>query len=178
MPVILIRKVKEDFGWLGNMSPHPIAHAGQRYPTAEALFQSLRFREPEIVEEIRGKKSPMAAKFAAKKHKLQMVVTPLSIDDLKNMRLVVGLKLAQHPALRKALRATGEQEIVEDCTNRPRGSGLFWGAAQRGEVWNGKNWLGKIWMNARSRLNENGPSTLAHPEKKPEPFPARMTSSG
>lgn len=152
--MILIRKVKDEYGWLGNMSPYPVSHNGKTYRTTEALFQALRFDHDKIVESIREQKSPMAAKMKAKKHRDRMVVVPLSEADLDNMRLVLRLKLLQHPKLRDALLATGDQEIVEDCTKRPRGSGLFWGAAEVNNQWLGENWLGRLWMELRTELTQ------------------------
>ncbi len=152
--MILIRKVKEEFGWLGNMSPHPVEFEGKTYRTTEALFQALRFDDAVIVEAIQEQKSPMAAKMKAKKYRSRMVVEPLSDTDLDNMRLVLRLKIEQHPKLRNDLLATGDQEIVEDCTKRPRGSGLFWGAALQNEKWVGENWLGWLWMELRDELRE------------------------
>ncbi len=155
--MILIRKVKDEYGWLGNMSPHPVSHNGKTYRTAEALFQSLRFNSDEITESILEQKSPMSAKMKAKKHRDRMVVEPMSDADLDNMRLVLRLKLLQHPKLRDALLATGDQEIVEDCTRRPNRSGLFWGAAEANNQWLGENWLGRLWMELRSQLNQVSP---------------------
>lgn len=44
---IVIRRVTEPFGFLGNMSPHPVtlrhAHGDLTFRTAEALFQAWRF---------------------------------------------------------------------------------------------------------------------------------------
>ncbi len=45
------------------------------------------------------------------------------------MKVCLKLKLEQHPELRDRLLATGDDEIIEDCSKRKRGSGLFWGAA-------------------------------------------------
>lgn len=150
--MILIRKVKEAFGWLGNMSPYPVTHEGTTYRTTEALFQALRFNDEKIIESIRKQKSPMAAKMIAKKFRDQMVVEPMSDADLFNMKMVLRLKLEQHPKLKADLLATGEEEIVEDCTKRPRGSGLFWGGALKGDKWVGENWLGWLWMELRDSL--------------------------
>lgn len=150
--MILIRKVKEPHGCWGNMAPYPIEWCGRVFPTSEALFQSLRFFHDSIIEEIRAAKSPMAAKFIAKKYKDKMIVDPMGEQDLKNMRLCLRLKIEQHPELAEALIETGEELIVEDCTNRQRGSGLFWGAAvENGEI-KGQNWLGKLWMELRQEL--------------------------
>ena len=44
---VVIRRVAEPFGFLGNMSPHPVtlrhAHGDLTFRTAEALFQAWRF---------------------------------------------------------------------------------------------------------------------------------------
>lgn len=151
MPV-LIRKVSEPFGWLGNMSPHPIELEDYFFLTSEALFQSLRFGDPEIIEEIAAQKSPMAAKMKAKKHKSEMIVEPMSDEDVDNMRLCLRLKLKQNPELRDQLLETGDEPIIEDCSRRPRGLGMFWGMALKNVEWVGENKLGKLWMELRSEL--------------------------
>lgn len=149
---ISIRKVAEDFGWLGNMSPYPVEHEGKQCRTAEALFQCMRFRDQECIEEIRSQKSPMAAKMIAKKNKDLMVVEPMSEADLDNMRIVLRLKVKQHPILGRRLKETGDEEIIEDCSKRPWGSGLFWGAAFQEGKWRGENWLGWLWMELRENV--------------------------
>ena len=121
-----------------------------------ALFSELSVkveRKTEIgCEAIREEKSPMAAKFVAKRYKTKMVVEPLSDDDVENMRVCLKLKLDQHPDLRDRLLATGDAEIIEDCSKRKRGSGLFWGAALEDGVWEGTNMLGKLWMELRDEV--------------------------
>jgi ribA/ribD-fused uncharacterized protein len=153
---ITFTKTKLPFGWLGNMSAFPIEHEGKTWRTAEALFQALRFDDEEIREEIRSQKSPMAAKFVAKRNVDKMIVEQLSEQDIHNMTIVVGLKAEQHPELKDMLLDTGNLPIIEDCTRRgKRGSGLFWGAILKHDgVWEGKNTLGVIWMALRSSLRE------------------------
>jgi len=146
MSAIIIGKVKDEHGCWGNMAPYPIEHDGELWLTTEALFQAMRFDEKEIRSAIRKEKSPMGAKMKAKRHKWQMVVEPMSDVDLDNMRLCLRLKVEQHPELRESLLETRDSLIVEDCTRRQRGSGLFWGAALIDGQWVGKNWLGKLWM--------------------------------
>ena len=149
MPDIIITKVKDKHGWLGNMAPFPVIHNGERWLTTEALFQALRFDDQEIRSEIRSQKSPMAAKIVSKKYKARMVIEPMSAADLDNMRFCLQLKIEQHPELWEMLIQTGEDLIVEDCTRRQRGSGLFWGAAFNEGRWVGQNWLGRLWMEFR-----------------------------
>jgi hypothetical protein len=156
---VVIRKSKEEFGWLGNMSPHPVEWNGKEYRTSEALFQSLRFQDTVVIEAIRAEKSPMAAKMVARKHKHKMTVEPCSVDDLLHMRQCLLLKVDQHPKLKNQLLDTGRQQIIEDCSKRKRGSALFWGAAFDGTNWVGENQLGRLWMELRVEMS--GASSLA-----------------
>jgi ribA/ribD-fused uncharacterized protein len=151
---IAFTKVKEPFGWLGNMSPHPVVYEDKEYRTAEALFQALRFKDPTIMEAIRLEKSPMSAKMLAKKHKAEMFLCPMSGADVEVMRIVLRLKIEQHPELKEELLATGDETIVEDCTKRDRGSARFWGAVLVDGEWQGENMLGRLWMNLRRELRE------------------------
>jgi len=149
--MIFIRKVGEEFGWLGNMSPFAVELDGVKYRTTEALFQCMRFEDEQIRSLIRAAKSPMMAKTIAKKHRKLMRIEPLS-TKLQNMRDCLQLKLSQHPVLIEKLQATGDEWIVEDCTKRPGGSGLFWGAKNMNGDWKGDNWLGVLWMELRSTI--------------------------
>lgn len=152
--VIAFTKVALPHGWLGNMAPYPVTYSGQEWRTTEALFQALRFHpDSSLREQIRSKKSPMAAKFTAKSHRALMAVIPLSQVDVDNMRLVLRLKLEQHPELVERLRATGDRLIVEDVTARKtKGNHRFWGAALENNLWVGDNMLGKLWMELREQL--------------------------
>ncbi len=141
-------------GWMSNMARFPILHAGKVWLTAEALFQALRFDDSSIKEAIREAKSPMTAKWRAKAHKEQMVVSERSERDVKNMRLVLRLKVAQHPELAQQLLDTGDEVIVEDATSHPGGSAKFWGAVLKDGVWVGENVLGKLWMELREELRK------------------------
>jgi ribA/ribD-fused uncharacterized protein len=159
--IIAFTRVALPFGWLGNMAPFPIVHDDIEWRTSEALFQALRFSDKSIRELIRNEKSPMSAKMIAKSHKDQMTVVPQSSTDLMNMRKVLSLKLEQHSELKKELVATGDANIIEDCTKRQHGSGLFWGAARvidsdGKEWWNGSNNLGHLWQWLRTTEIENG----------------------
>lgn len=158
MQVIAFTKVKLPYGWLGNMSPHPINYGSYVYKTAEHLFQALRF-PVEMRSEMRGRSSPMGAKMRAKALRGFMVVEPRSEQDLNNMRMVLRMKLRQHSSVLIGLLTTGDALIVEDCTRRPSTSGLFWGAACRDMAeqplqWRGENTLGKMWMQLREELRK------------------------
>jgi len=149
VPIIIFTKVKLPYGWFGNMSPHRVKYKDKWWETTEALFQALRFEDEEVREEIRSQKSPISAKMKAKRHKERRVVEPTSEQDLENMRMVLRLKLHYHPGLKKQLLATGDAEIIEDCSNRGASP---WGARKRDGVWVGENLLGKLWMELRTEL--------------------------
>ena len=161
MPDVIIRAVDEEYGWLGNMSPHKVKHDGKWWNTAEALFQALRFpmdavndKGENIREMIRAQKSPMAAKMKAKSSKTHMIIPPMGDEDLENMRMVLRLKFRWNcNPLERDLLATGDRFIVEDCSKRPRGSGLFWGAKKLSDgTWDGKNMLGQLLMELRTEI--------------------------
>jgi ribA/ribD-fused uncharacterized protein len=145
---VVIGKVRDLYGWLSNMSPHPIGH----WRTAEHAFQVLRFADDSDIRRlIKDAKSPMAAKMIAKKHATEMIVQPRTDQDVDNMTKILRLKLEQHPLLLEGLIATGSRHIVEDCTARPSESGLFWGACRQANgTWSGTNMLGTLWMKLRS----------------------------
>ena len=92
----------------------------------------------------------MGAKLKSKELSHMRTTTPLSEEDLNLMRNVLKLKVEQHPQLCQWLSETKGHMIVEDCSNRQHGSGLFWGASKVGpNDWEGLNWLGKLWMELR-----------------------------
>jgi ribA/ribD-fused uncharacterized protein len=153
METITFTKVKLQWGFFSNMSPHPVTYEGQVWRTTEALFQALRFpKNPTIQEAIRREKSPMTAKMVAKRERKERTIEPGSDQDLANMRLVLRLKIDQHPSLRKALLETGEATIIEDCSSR-RAS--IWGARFVAGGWEGDNLLGKLWVELREQLKDH-----------------------
>ena len=151
---IAFRKVSEPYGWLGNMSYHPVVYDGVEYYTSEHLFQILRYDRSHIVwAEIPKIKSPMAAKLAMKEYYGENIIEPLSDQDFDNMKLCLLLKLERNPELVDQLLATGNEEIIEDVTKRQHGNNLIWGAALRDGEWYGANELGRLWMEIRDELS-------------------------
>lgn len=153
MNTITFTKVSLPYGWLSNMSPHPVVYKNIRYPTTEHLFQALRFPNDHIIQtEIIKHNSPMRAKMMCKPHLDECIITPRSEQDIENMMTVLLLKIDTHPDLREELLATGESLIIEDVSKRPNESGLYWGAAWNGVDWEGVNMLGQCWMEIRSLI--------------------------
>jgi len=156
--VVIIRGVREEWGVLGNMSPGEVIYDGRYWPRSEHLFQALRLSDADLQEEIRLIANPMAAKFASKRIRREnpdkVRVTPMSEEDLDLMRLVLRLKHDQNDEVQATLRMTKQRTIVEDCTKRQRGSGMFWGAALQADgSWKGLNWLGVLWGELRVKVS-------------------------
>ena len=143
MNVIAFTKVTSPYGWMGNMSPHPIKYNGKTWRTAEALFQALRFDDPVIIEMLHAQKSPMAVKMKTKPLIGQMLFARGSDTDVNNMRMILKLKLQQHPHLVKELIASKDAVIIEDVSKRHPS---IWGAQLINGEWIGDNLLGKLWM--------------------------------
>ena len=154
MDVITFTKVKLPYGWLSNMSPHRVLYDGVEWKTAEHAFQANRFSpEHSVRQMLLNEKSPMTAKMVVKRYRSEMLIEPRSDADINLMRMIVGAKIESNPDLEQALVDTGSAKIIEDCTKRPHGSGLFWGAARDPEgEWHGQNILGEIWMDIREML--------------------------
>ena len=153
--VVSFSKVDLPYGWMGNMSPYKIEFEGKIWLTSEALFQAMRFKDESIRELIRLEKSPMSAKMKAKKFKDQMVVIPMSMEDVENMKKCVRLKMEQHQVLREKLLRTGKFRIIEDIGIRRKERDMFWGAYKENDKWIGENTMGKIWMEIREELTKN-----------------------
>lgn len=150
METIAFNRNKDAYGWLSNMSAYPIVFGDKTWRTTEALFQGLRFNNPDIQELIRVEKSPMSAKQVMVKHSDHIIIEKHSEKDVMNMRMCLKLKLLQHPNLIKELIDTGDGFIVEDVTSRgDKGGNLFWGAMLVDGEWVGKNTLGNLWMEIR-----------------------------
>jgi ribA/ribD-fused uncharacterized protein len=157
MPVIEFTKVDGPNGWLGNMYASPIRFEDRVWLTSEALFQALRFNNDEIREIIRNEKSPLSAKMKAKSFRNQLIVQPMSEQDVAHMRMVVRLKFDQHPDLKTRLLETGDYTIVENIGNRNGERHLFWGMKNVNGTWLGTNMMGRILMELRDeyRAAEN-----------------------
>lgn len=157
--IVSFDKVKEDNGWLSNMSPHPLrvprVPGGDLYQTAEHYFQCERFTDPSIRKEIFSQNSPMTCKMKARKHSASMVIQPRSADDLDLMRRTLRCKLENHPNLLKQLVALPNNcVIIENASKRKGDSARFWGMRYN-EVtnqWVGDNWLGRLWMELREEM--------------------------
>ncbi|CAO1634744.1 unnamed protein product [Parajaminaea phylloscopi] len=138
--------------WLSNHFSLPVYHDNIRYPSAEHLFQSLKFpHRPDIAKAVRKAETASDAVKIARKH---------SADCRKGwrqeglniiaMRHVLLLKFTQHTALRARLLQTGSADLVYASP-----TDVFWGAgrgidSQRPAI--GRNELGKALVKTRDLL--------------------------
>ena len=147
---VIFRKTNEEFGGLSNMAAgYPIEIHGELWRTSEALYQALRFPgHPEVQQEIRNEKSPMAAKMKSKPHRASKSRQDWELVRVDLMYWCLEVKLYQnHSKFCDLLRSTGTQDIVESSSKDN-----FWGAIDQtsGSLY-GQNVLGRLLMRLRSR---------------------------
>lgn len=136
-----------------NMAPYPIQYQGKKWLTSEALFQSMRFVDNTIIEEIRNQTNPMRAKMTSKKFRAHYIVIPMSEQDIENMRTCLKLKFTQHADLKSRLINTNGHRIIEDIGTRRSTRDKFWGCYRINETeWVGDNMMGKLLMEMRDIL--------------------------
>ena len=150
--VIGIRKVRDDYGWMGNMGICELMYEGKKYKSLECIFINKRFNDEEIKEYLRKEDNGgMRVKMLSKKYKNKMVVERCSEKDVENMEEVVRLKVESYNWIKDELRRLknryDEVFIYEDVSKRKRGNNLFWGGYfdENGEFV-GENLMGMIWM--------------------------------
>jgi len=163
---------KEGPGFLSNFfEPRkPLTYKHKTYRTAEHLYQAMKFmQDPDnranraLAESIRQQTTPYKAKILAgsgggnrkwqqnlKSSHARFVSGGAKISEdwlarrLGVMRKVVDIKFANDVDCAKALRATGNAELIEASPYD-----AFWGTGRDGR---GHNWLGKILEETRERL--------------------------
>lgn len=150
----IIGRVRDDWGFLSNMSAHPVTFKGIKFHTTEHLFQSLRFFDkPEIVATINKDRNPMTSKLKAREIIKETGYVVNQDDDITFMKICLNIKCKQYPEILKKVLDTGLCLIVEDVSSRwqkPRA--MFWGMRRVDGMWEGENKLGALWMEIR----ENG----------------------
>jgi ribA/ribD-fused uncharacterized protein len=146
--VVFYRKDLPNY-FLANSAGYAVVYDGQRYASAEHLFQALKFlpHRPDLAAKIRRARTADDAMRIARKHtehiKRGWIVEALNI---KSMHDALLLKFSQHSALESALLDTDDRELIYDHP-----SDVFWGAGQGC----GRNMLGKALMDVRDLLRIN-----------------------
>lgn len=126
-----------------NFGLFPITINGNKYPTNEHYFQSVKFTDLAYQETIRLCATPKEAKLlgSSRKHPIQ---PNWDIVRLEVMETCVRAKFSQHDYLKNLLLETDDALLVEDSPND-----YFWGC---GKNKTGENHLGHILMKIRTEL--------------------------
>lgn len=137
--------------WLSNSSENPVYLDGIRYPTAEHLFQSLKFlpHRPDIAAKIRKIQNPADAIREARKNIKDVKKGWISQGkNLEAMKLALLLKFSQNSKLSRQLLSTGDADLVEASP-----TDAFWGAGSSEGIPNlGRNELGKALRRTRETI--------------------------
>ena len=166
---IPIRKVKEQWGVLGNFYQTPIIVNGVEFVSSEQLFQMMKFTDRETLLSIYHSRG-LPLKWAAKKGEKDGLCREdwgrIIIDCMK---FCLQIKYDQCEEFRTALNDTKGYRIVEDQTNgktskktgkvKPADS---WGVVLTGDKYVGSNLLGRLLMELRDKrkLDYNLPNNL------------------
>lgn len=134
---------EREFYPFSNFSSFMLEWKGQLYMTSEHAYQTEKFTDPEIIQQIKEARSAHDAFKIAREH--GDIVRP----DWLNVRVqvmeeIIKAKIAQHSYVKQKLIESGNREIVEDSWRDD-----FWGWGPNKD---GQNQLGKIWMKLRSEL--------------------------
>lgn len=135
-----------DYGGFSNFSRHGFELDGKYWKTSEHYFQAMKFEGTEYEDKVREARSPKEAANLGRRRDFPLRKDWEAIKD-DVMRRAVLRKFQTHDKLSELLRATGNEDIVE---NAP--SDYYWGCGADGS---GKNMLGKILMEVRDKLNES-----------------------
>lgn len=129
---------KEQNSWLSNFSSYPVVYKKKKYPTAEHLYQALKFEgvDDDYSESIRKSKSALYALHMGKSKKMRK---DWDLVKYQKMLQVIRLKVQQNPDIKEKLLSTEDKRIVQFSSS-------YWGMGGDGV---GGNHLGKIWMTVR-----------------------------
>ncbi|KAG9030064.1 hypothetical protein FRB95_004598 [Tulasnella sp. JGI-2019a] len=140
-----------NYSGFSNSSFHDVEFEQKLYPTAEHLFQALKFLEhqPDLAEQVRKVSTRPADAFAEAHRLKQHVRSDWNDINIAMMDYVLRLKFMQHADVREELLFTGNAHLFH-ITSNP-----FWGIGPNGE---GRNELGLALMRLRTDLATNLPS--------------------
>jgi len=136
---------ENEFYPFSNFSSFAIEWKGKLYPTSEHAYNSEKFEDEKMKEEIRNSRSAHEAfKHAqANREKYRKDWGEIRLGIMKN---ILRAKVEQHPYVKKKLLESGDKELIEDSWRD-----AFWGW---GPDKNGENYLGKLWMEIREEFKE------------------------
>ena len=113
--------------------------------TSEHAYHIEKFDNPIIKEEIRLAISAHDALMLSRKYK-DKIRADWDQVKLAIMKDILRAKVAQHPYVKKKLKASGDRVIIEDSWRD-----AFWGWGPNKD---GQNQLGKLWMEVRDESKD------------------------
>ncbi|KAJ2917469.1 hypothetical protein MD484_g2902, partial [Candolleomyces efflorescens] len=131
-----------------NQSPFAVVYQGREYPTAEHLFQAMRFIDqyPPLAEQIRMKQDFRDLKPFVDAYAEQFGRADWDEVVLDKLEEVTMLKFHQHPELKHFLSGTGTRLLVYSDEED--------GVLGSGEGRSGRNEFGKALMRVRERFRQ------------------------
>jgi len=142
----MIQQFKGKHNFLSNFYRVKLIIDGEEYPSTEHYFQSMKFTDPKIREEIRTTSTPGQSKKLARQY------NTLVREDWFDISLEVMEKALKSkfsiPKLKEKLLSTGEVELQEGNTWHD----TFWGVDLK--TGKGDNHLGILLMKIRDEFQQ------------------------
>lgn len=141
-----IRKVKEDWGVLGNFARTPLTVGGVEFKNSEQLFQLMKFTDQEPIMSVYQASNPKyTAKHWEKTHRREDWGR-IIVDAMK---FCLATKFKQSIIFHDTLLHTKGSFIVEDQTSFPKKNPDTWGVKLVNDEYVGPNLLGRLLMSLR-----------------------------
>src|SRR5262245_50753991 len=122
-----ISDFRGDYDFLSNFYPAVVTYEGADYQKVEHAFQAAKTFDHAQRRALRSAKTPSEAKRMGKRVTRREDWFDVS---LVIMEALVRQKVTHYPALRAALLATGDAELIEGNTWNDRFYGCIWDAKQ------------------------------------------------
>lgn len=146
----VIDEFKGDYSFLSNFYVASVRLFSIEFPTIEHAFQAAKTEDVKERLKIKDAKTPGEAKRMGR-----AVTLRKDWEEIKNsiMEELVHQKFSSNLALKAALLATGDADLIEGNTWKDR----TWGMTKdESGKWVGENRLGKILMKVRAALKNGG----------------------
>lgn len=150
------------YGFLSNLYPCNIMSAGEKFASAEHLYQSYKAGDSKIRDWIKQAPYPRLAAIAGhnlfpydvnpnwNKYNSDNGLADFGPEELRYkvviMRSTLLCKFGFNPDLADKLLETGDAILIEDSK-----TDYYWGIGKKG---NGQNWLGKCLMDIRKLIKD------------------------
>ncbi len=136
-----IKFFDDKYYFFSNSSAHAVNYQGVLYPTAAHAYEAAKFKDPQIINEIKNAPSPYIVRMVAERYSTPEVLAEWEPNRLSVMEEIMRGKVMSHEDVKAALLATGDSELIYDNPEDP-----FWGGGADGM---GANNIGKILMKIR-----------------------------